>query len=176
VSPAALDAIWLEADEPSSVASEAAGVAKALGAAWLEADEPVAADAETGEPRAPARSITLARVAARAASAKLGRDILALDVTRRLPLTDVFVIVTGANERQVGAIVDAVEESLSREGAERVRREGSREGNWVLLDFGEVVVHVFSPQGRALFALDRLWYDCPPVAVPADPPPVDAPA
>jgi len=141
----------------------------ALDAARLEADEPfVAGDAETVESGAAARSVELARVAARAASAKLGRDILALDLARRLPLTDVFVIVTGANERQVGSIVDAVEESLSREGAETVFREGAAEGNWVLLDFGELVVHVFSTQGRALFALDRLWYDCPPVDLQLD--------
>jgi ribosome-associated protein len=109
------------------------------------------------------RSLALARLAAHAAAAKLGQDIVGLDVSQRLGLTDVFVIVTGNNDRQVGAIVDAVEERLLAEGVKPVRREGDREARWVLLDFYDIVVHVQLKETRALFALDRLWHDCPAV-------------
>ena len=121
------------------------------------------------QPGASRQAITWARAAAQAAADKLGRDIVAWDVAQRLGLTDVFVVVTGANERHVGAIVEAVEERLAAAGAEPVRREGERDGDWLLLDFGDLVIHVFSPAGRALFALDRLWSDCPPVDLELSP-------
>jgi ribosome-associated protein len=107
----------------------------------------------------------LAAAAAAAAAGKLGRDIVAFDVTSRLPLIDVFVIVTGATDRQVGAIVEAVEERLLAAGAKPAGREGGQEARWVLLDFGDLVVHVQTPETRALFALDRLWSDCPRLPV-----------
>ncbi|MBM9467356.1 ribosome silencing factor [Nakamurella leprariae] len=106
-------------------------------------------------------ALDLARIAAQAASDKLASDILIVDVSDRLAITDCFVIVTGANERQVGAIVDAVEERLRLEGVKPVRREGERDGRWVLLDFLDVVVHVQHAEERVFYALDRLWRDCP---------------
>ena len=114
------------------------------------------------------RAVELAVVAARAASDRKAEEILALDVSERLVLTDVFVIASASNERQVGAIVDAVEEALHALGAKPVRREGVRQARWVLLDFVEIVVHVQHAEDRVYYALERLWSDCPVVELPAD--------
>jgi ribosome-associated protein len=108
-------------------------------------------------------ALTLARVAAQAAADKLAKDILRVDVSDRLAITDVFVIVTGANERQVGAIVDSVEEKMRAAGTRPPRREGERDGRWVLLDFLDVIVHVQHSEERVFYALDRLWKDCPTI-------------
>lgn len=117
---------------------------------------------------ASARALELARVAAKAASDRKAEEIIALDVSERLVLTDVFLLASGTSERQVGAIVDAVEEALHTAGAKAVRREGVREGRWALLDFGEVVVHVQHTEDRVYYALERLWADCPVLALPLD--------
>jgi len=106
-------------------------------------------------------SIDLATVAAQAAADKKAADIVLVDVSDRLAITDVFVIVTGANERQVGAIVDEIEEKMRQAGCPPPRREGQRDGRWVLLDFVDVIVHVQHPEERVFYALDRLWKDCP---------------
>ena len=106
-------------------------------------------------------ALELARIAARAAVAKLAKDPVAFDVSERLAITDIFLIVTATNERQVGAVVDAVEEALLAAGAKPVRREGDRENRWVLLDFLDTVVHVQHSEERALYGLERLWKDCP---------------
>ena len=113
-------------------------------------------------------AIALTRAAARAASGKLGNDLVAFDVSEPLAITDVFLIVSASNERQVGAIVDAVEEALLREGAKPARREGHGENRWVLLDFIDLVVHVMHSEERALYALERLWRDCPSIELDAD--------
>ena len=105
----------------------------------------------------------LAVVAAQAAADKLATDIVIIDVSERLAITDCFVLVTGSNERQVGAIVDAVEETMRESGARAVRREGERDGRWVLLDFLDIVVHVQHAEERVFYALDRLWKDCPTI-------------
>jgi ribosome-associated protein len=109
-------------------------------------------------------SIDLATVAAQAAADKKATDILLVDVSDRLAITDVFVIVTGANERQVGAIVDEIEEKMQEAGCRPPHREGQRDGRWVLLDFVDVIVHVQHPEERVFYALDRLWKDCPIIA------------
>jgi ribosome-associated protein len=114
------------------------------------------------------RSRHLAVVAARAAADKKAQEIIALDVSERLVLTDVFLVVSGANERQVKAIVDAVDEALHKEGAKAVRKEGVGEARWVLMDYGDVVVHVQHEEDREYYALERLWKDCPVVDLPAD--------
>ena len=98
---------------------------------------------------------------AQAAADKLATDIVLIDVSERLAITDVFVIATGSNERQVEAIVDAVEEKLRRHGHKPIRREGRRDGRWVLLDYGDIVVHVQHAEERVFYALERLWKDCP---------------
>jgi ribosome-associated protein len=108
----------------------------------------------------------LALVAAQAAADKLATDIQLIDVSERLAITDVFVIVSGNNERQVEAIVDEVEEKLRRAGAKPLRREGRRDGRWVLLDYGDIVVHVQHVEERVFYQLERLWKDCP--AIPFD--------
>lgn len=108
-------------------------------------------------------AVQLAQLAAQAAADKHATDIVIIDVSERLPLTDCFVLVTGGNERQVGAIVDEVTERLNRAGVKPLRREGERDGRWVLLDFVDVVVHVQHSEERVFYALDRLWGDCPTV-------------
>lgn len=108
-------------------------------------------------------AIDLARTAATAASDKLASDIRIVDVSDRLAITDCFVLATGSNERQIGAIVDAVEERLREAGYKPIRREGERDGRWVLLDFVEIVVHVQHAEERVYYGLDRLWKDCPTV-------------
>ena len=108
-------------------------------------------------------AIDLALIAADAAADKLGSDIVLIDVSDRLALTDVFVIVTGSNERHVEAIVDAVEEKLRAAGVKPLRREGRREGRWVLLDYSEIVVHIQHAEERVFYDLERLWRDCPTI-------------
>ena len=111
----------------------------------------------------------LALVAANAAADKLASDIVLIDVSDRLAITDVFVIATGSNERQVEAIVDEVEEQLRRVGAKPLRREGRRDGRWVLLDYADIVVHVQHAEERVFYALERLWKDCPFIPLEQEP-------
>ena len=112
------------------------------------------------------RAVELATEAALAAADKLATDVLAIDVSDQLVITDVFLLAAAPNDRQVRAIVEAVEERLVKSGAKPVRREGEREGRWVLLDFGDLVVHVQHAEEREYYALERLWRDCPLVPLP----------
>lgn len=114
------------------------------------------------------RAVDLAIAAARAASSLKADEIIALDVSEQLVLTDVFLIASGTNERQVGAIVDAIEEALHKLGAKPIRREGKAAGRWVLIDFGDIVVHVQHAEDRVYYALERLWKDCPLIDLPDD--------
>lgn len=116
------------------------------------------------------RALALTQIAAYAADSKQGDDLVALDVSGPLPLTDVFVIVTGRNERNVQAIASEVEDRMLEAGAKTLRREGRAEGRWILLDFGDVIVHVFHEEERLFYSLERLWKDCPvvPLAVRED--------
>jgi ribosome-associated protein len=109
------------------------------------------------------RSLDLARTAAAAADEKLATTIAGIDVSEQLALTDAFVIVSASSDRQVGAIVDEVEDQLRLEGAKPIRREGERDGRWVLLDFGDIVVHVQHDEEREFYELERLWKDCPEI-------------
>ncbi|WP_460937173.1 ribosome silencing factor [Phycicoccus ginsengisoli] len=109
------------------------------------------------------RSLELAKTAALAADDKLATTVVGIDVSEQLALTDVFVIVSGSSERQVGSIVDEVEDKLREQGAKPIRREGERDGRWVLLDFGDIVVHVQHDDEREFYELERLWKDCPEV-------------
>ena len=103
--------------------------------------------------------------AAQAAADKKAQDIVVIDVSEQLYITDTFVIASASNERQVLAIVDAVEEALLDlpEKAKPVRREGERAGRWVLLDYVDIVVHIQHAEEREFYALDKLWKDCPTV-------------
>lgn len=114
------------------------------------------------------RALELAIAAARAASSRKAEEIIALDVSERLVLTDVFLIASATNERQVLAIAEGVEEALHGLGVKAIRREGLRQARWVLLDFGDVVVHVQHVEDRVYYALERLWADCPVVDLPED--------
>lgn len=105
------------------------------------------------------------QIAVTAADKLGGEDFVALDVSEPLPLVDVFLLVTGRSERNVAAIADEVEDRLLEAGHKRLRREGRQEARWVLLDFGDLVVHVFHPEERTYYGLERLWKDCPTVPV-----------
>jgi len=112
------------------------------------------------------RAIELVHVAAAAASDKLADDIIAFDVSEQLVITDAFLLCSAPNDRQVKAIVDEIEEKMRQVGAKPVRREGQRDGRWVLIDFGDIVVHVQHAEERAFYALERLWGDCPLIELP----------
>jgi ribosome-associated protein len=103
--------------------------------------------------------IDLTQVAARAIAEKLGTDMIALDLSDQLVLSEVFLIATGGNVRQVDSIADFVEEKLRELGEKPARREGTEE--WVLLDYSDLVVHIQSTTLRNYYMLDRLWNDCP---------------
>ena len=114
------------------------------------------------------RSVELARAAASASADKSASDLLILDVSEQLVITDCFVLASAPNERAVRAVVDEVEERLRGMGAKPVRREGERGGRWVLLDFIDIVVHVQHCEERTYYSLERLWKDCPTVPLPAE--------
>jgi ribosome-associated protein len=118
----------------------------------------------TADPHA----VTLAVAAARAASNKLAEDIVAIDVSNHLVLTDVFLLCSAANDRAVRAVVDAIEEALLKQGTKPLRREGESEGRWVLLDYNDIVVHVQQTEERFHYALERLWRDCPLIELPEE--------
>ena len=107
------------------------------------------------------RATELVEIAAAAAADKLATDIIAYDVSEQLVITDAFLLCSASNDRQVRAIVDEIEEKLRRVDAKPVRREGEREGRWVLLDYIDVVIHVQHAEERVFYALERLWKDCP---------------
>ena len=111
------------------------------------------------------QAVALVRKAAVAAEEIKAEDLVALDVTSRMPLTDIFLIASGNSERQVTAIAEAVEEALHKHGAKALRREGVREGRWALLDFNHIIVHVMHQEDRVYYELERLWKDCPVVSL-----------
>ncbi len=112
-------------------------------------------------------AIELTIEAARAAADKRGEDIIAIDVADRLALTDTFLIVTGQTERQVHAIVDAVDDAMRNAGSKVLRREGLQELRWVIMDYGDVMVHVQHAEEREFYGLERLWRDCERIDLPA---------
>ncbi len=112
------------------------------------------------------RALELVRIAADAAADKIAANIIAFDVSEQLVITDAFVLCSGSNDRQVKAIVDSVEERLRAVGAKPIRREGERDGRWVLMDYGDIVVHIQHEEERVYYALERLWRDCPSIPLP----------
>ena len=112
------------------------------------------------------RAVELIEIAAMAAADKLATDIIAYDVSEQLVITDAFLLCSAANDRQVRSIVDEIELKLSQAGAKPIRREGEREGRWVLLDYIDIVVHVQHADERAFYAVERLWKDCPVIRLP----------
>lgn len=116
---------------------------------------------------ATSQAIEIANIAAAAAADKLGENLVALDVSEPMPLTDIFMLVSGRNERQVAAIADEIEEKLLEAGVKTLRREGKTLGRWILLDFGDVICHVMHEEDRMYYSLERLWKDCPVVKLSA---------
>jgi ribosome-associated protein len=114
---------------------------------------------------ASARSIELTQIAASAADSKQASDLVALDVSGPLPLADIFFLASGRNERNVVAIGEEIIDRLAEQGVKILRREGLSEGRWALLDFGDLVVHVFHEEDRMYYSLERLWKDCPVVPI-----------
>ncbi|MFD7640902.1 ribosome silencing factor [Kitasatospora sp. NPDC059795] len=115
------------------------------------------------------RSQELITVAAQAAADKLAHDIIAFDVSEVLSITDAFLIASAANDRQVRAIAEEIEDQLrDKLDIKPVRREGEREGRWILLDYLDIVVHVQHSEERSFYSLDRLWKDCPELPLPKD--------
>nr|WP_276545819.1 ribosome silencing factor [Brachybacterium muris] len=111
----------------------------------------------------------MARIAGQAAADKLANEVIALDVSEQVVITDIFLVCSGDSERQVSAIVDGVEESLLKERRRKpLRREGERDARWVLLDYGDIVVHVQHAEDRAFYALERLWRDAPVIDLQLD--------
>lgn len=110
-------------------------------------------------------AIELLQTASVAADSKGAENLVALDVSGPLPLTDIFLLATGRNERNVVAIASEIEDKLLEIGAKALRREGRAEGRWILLDFGDLVVHVFHEEDRMFYSLERLWKDCPVVPI-----------
>ena len=115
------------------------------------------------------RAVELIEIAATAAADKLATDIIAYDVSDQLVITDAFLLCSAANDRQVRSIVDEIELRLSQAGAKPIRREGERDGRWVLLDYVDIVVHVQHADERVYYALERLWKDCPVIRLPRGP-------
>ena len=105
----------------------------------------------------------LAVAAARAAAEKQGARIVVLDMRDLIAITDFFVIMHGSSDRQVKTLVGEIEKSLRALEVKPVRREGESQGRWVLLDFVDVVVHVFAEEERDFYDLERLWRDAPVV-------------
>jgi ribosome-associated protein len=112
---------------------------------------------------ASANAIKLSNIAANAAADKLAENIVALDVTELMPLTDVFLLASGRNERQVVSIADEIEDKMLEAGFKMLRREGKTQARWILLDFGDVICHVMHEEDRMYYSLERLWKDSPVV-------------
>ena len=115
-----------------------------------------------------AHALDWAHRAALAAADKLATDIRLIDVSDRLGITDIFLLASAANERQVVAVVDAIEAALDQIDVDPLRREGQQTGRWVLLDYNDIVVHVMHVDERAYYDLERLWRDCPELEVPVE--------
>lgn len=111
-----------------------------------------------------------ARIAAQASAELKATTIAAIDVSERLVLTEVFLVVSGSSDRQVRSLVDAIDEALLKAGVRRKRREGFDEGHWVLVDYGDLVVHVQQDEDREFYALERLWADCPSIGLSVEAP------
>jgi ribosome-associated protein len=101
--------------------------------------------------------------AARAAASKQAHDVVVLDVRDLIVITDYFVIASGTSDRQVRTIAEEIERAVKAQGLRPVRREGEREGRWVLLDFVDFVAHVLDDRDREYYGLERLWADAPSI-------------
>lgn len=105
----------------------------------------------------------MAHKAVQAAADKLATDILMLDLRPRCNFADYFVVCSGGSERQVKAILEEIDKTLSREGVALLRQEGATDSGWVLLDFGDVIIHILSPERRDYYQIEKVWADATPV-------------
>lgn len=103
----------------------------------------------------------------RAGESKKATDLKVLDLTGITSFTDYFLVCTGANQRQIQAISDEIGQKLKERGEYPISVEGYKDGEWVLVDYGDFVVHIFSPRARAYYDLERLWRNAKNVAIPA---------
>jgi ribosome-associated protein len=115
-------------------------------------------------------ALEIARCAAKAADDKKAFDILILDLRSLTAITDYFVICSGGSTTQVGAVTDGIADALARAGVHPSHIEGETEAKWILMDYGDVVVHIFEEQTRAYYVLERLWGDAPRIPVDVDAP------
>ena len=111
------------------------------------------------------RSIDMTMIAAQAAADKIAENLVALDVSVPFVLSDVFLIVSGRNDRQVASISDGIEDKMLEAGYKLLRREGKTTGRWILLDFGDIICHVMHEQDRIFYDIERLWKDCPVISL-----------
>lgn len=111
------------------------------------------------------QSKEMAKIAYNALSDKKGEDIKIIDITGISVLADYFLIANGNSDSQVNALVDNVEEELHKAGYPLRQREGQASGSWVLLDFGDIIVHVFDKENRLFYDLERIWKDAKDVTI-----------
>ena len=161
-----------ELDAPEAISPEELAAAERLAAEGegleeADAEEPV--DEQAARALAEADSRECALIAARAADSKKATDIMVQEVGGLIGVTDYFVIATAANNRQVDAIIDEIEEKLREQAhVKPLHREGTKDGSWSLLDYGSFVVHVFQPETREYYRLEALWNDAPIVDLAAE--------
>lgn len=108
------------------------------------------------------------QLALRCAADKKAFDLVALDLREVASFTEFFIIASGANQRQAQAIADEIEEKLKKVGTKPVRIEGYSSAEWILLDYGDFIVHVFDKEARGFYDLERLWRDAKHVEIPSD--------
>jgi ribosome-associated protein len=116
---------------------------------------------ERREPRRASLALERARACARIADDNRGKDILLLDLRQTTPLVDFFVIVTAISRRQGNAIASEIDQAMKKQGEAKLGLEGSEEGHWILIDYGDFVVHIFSPDDRLYYSLEEIWGDAP---------------
>ena len=124
---------------------------------------------ERREPRRAALALERAQFCARIADDNRAKDILVLDLRQTTPLVDFFVIVTAGSRRQGNAIASEIDQAMKKQGEAKLGLEGSEEGRWILIDYGDFVVHIFSPEFRAFYALEDIWGDAPQLDWQAEP-------
>jgi ribosome-associated protein len=116
---------------------------------------------ERRDPRRATMALERASACARIADDNRAKDILVLDLRQATPLVDFFVIVTAGARRQASAIASEIDQVMKKQGEAKLGLEGSEEGRWILIDYGDFVVHIFSPEFRAFYALEDIWGDAP---------------
>ena len=107
----------------------------------------------------------MVRIACKALDDKKAKDIKIIDIHEVSVIADYFVIASGSNQNQVQAMVDNVQEELFKAGYEMKQMEGYREGNWILLDFGDIIIHIFDKENRLFYDLERIWKDGKEVSI-----------